>query len=355
MHIGNYFGAVRNWVDLQDRANCIYGIVDLHAMTVAYDPDELKRNTRMMFASLIACGIDPDRSRLFIQSRIPEHTELCWILSTMAAVGDLSRMTQYKEKSGVNEKSGVSQKPGVGGEPRAVVTDAGGTDAGGTDGGGTDAGGTDRFISSGLLFYPVLQAADILAYRPQLVPVGQDQKQHLELTRGIARRFNSRFGEEFFPEPEPLFTATPKIMSLADPVRKMSKSAGEKHYVGLFEDPDRIRKKVRSSVTDSGDVPTGEMSPGITNLIGLLDACGLAELARGFEGQYHEGGLRYVDLKDAVVDALVELTTPLRDRRAELENDPAQLDQMMADRSAEARELAADTLRGVRKLAGIGG
>jgi tryptophanyl-tRNA synthetase len=234
MHIGNYFGAVRNWVDLQDRADCVYGIVDLHAMTVAYDPEELKRNTRRMFASLIACGVDPDRSRLFVQSHIPEHTELCWILSTMAAVGDLSRMTQFKEKSGIGEG---------------------------------DAGTSEEFISSGLLFYPVLQAADILAYRPQLVPVGQDQKQHLELTRGIARRFNSRFGEDFFPEPEPLFTATPKIMSLADPVRKMSKSAGEKHYVGLFEDPDGIRKKVRSSVTDSGDVAPGEMSPGITNPI----------------------------------------------------------------------------------------
>jgi tryptophanyl-tRNA synthetase len=319
MHIGNYFGAVKNWVALQDTHECIYCIVDLHAITMPYEPETLRANTERMVIDLLACGIDPDKAILFIQSLVPEHTELCWILSCLTPFGDLRRMTQFKDKSELLE--------------------------------GQDA---TQFVSAALFTYPVLQAADILVYRAQHVPVGKDQEQHLELSRELARRFNNQFGVDFFPEPAPLFTKTPKLMSLVDPTKKMSKSSGERHYIGLFEDEQSIRAKIKTAVTDSGGVPQGgEMSPGVANLFEILKACGKTAVADAMFQEYSAGTLRYSKLKEVVADALVELTSELRAKRASIaENIPA-VNTRVKEMSEKARSLAGGTLKEVRMLVGL--
>ena len=230
LHIGNYFGAVRNWVSMQRELESIICIVDYHAITVDVDPATLRQASLDMAIDLIACGIDPDKTILFVQSDVPEHTELAWILGCVTSFGDLSRMTQFKDKSS-----------------------------------------KEAFVSSGLFTYPVLQAADILLYLADGVPVGEDQVQHLELSRRIARRFNGRFGETF-PEPQPVVGEKgARIMSLSDPTAKMSKSAGDAHYVGVMEEEASIRKKVRSAVTDMGLEAGDAMSPGVANLFEILE------------------------------------------------------------------------------------
>jgi len=316
MHIGNYFGAVKNWVALQDSHECIYGIVDLHAITMPYDPQELKANTARMAIELLACGIDPQRTILFIQSLVPEHSELCWILGCICPYGELSRMTQFKDKSEVLKGS--------------------------------------QFVSAGLFTYPVLQAADILIYRAKYVPVGKDQEQHLELSRDIARRFNGQFKTDLFPEPAPLFTETPKIMSLVDPTKKMSKSAGDRHYIGLFEEEKSIRAKIKSAVTDSGDLPAGaEMSPGVTNLFEILAACGKTDDAAALRKDYDAGNRQYSKLKEVTANALVELTSSLRARRDELSQDAAKVTTSVREMSERARAIARETLKEVRAVTGL--
>lgn len=317
MHIGNYFGAVANWVKMQDKYRCLYGVVDLHAMTMPYKAERLRQQTEDLFIDLLACGIDPEKSTMFVQSLVPEHTELCWIFSCLASFGDLSRMTQFKEKSKV-----------------------------------IDSGGGD-FISGGLFIYPVLQAADILVYRADKVPVGKDQEQHLELSREIARNFNRQFGD-YFPEPKPLFTKTHKIASTAEPTAKMSKSAGEKHYIGLFEDEKVTRKKIKSAVTDSGvPMPDGEMSPGVANLLSILTACGKDKDVSDFTKDYHAGGIRYGDLKGVVAEALVELTGRLKVRRDQIASDREGVREIMIESSKKARAIAGETLWDVRELVGL--
>lgn len=317
MHIGNYFGAVKNWVTLQDQYECIYAIVDLHAITMPYDPANLRANTQRMVIDLLACGIDPNKAILFIQSLVPEHTELCWILSCLTPFGDLRRMTQFKDKSEIIEGSDSTQ-----------------------------------FVSAALFTYPVLQAADILAYRAQHIPVGKDQEQHLELSRELARRFNNQFGLEFFPEPKPLFTETPKVMSLVDPTKKMSKSSGERHYVGLFEDEQSVRAKIKSAVTDSGDT-TGAMSPGVLNLFEILKASGKTNEAAALQSDYEKGSLKYSNLKQVVADALVEVTSDLRRRRAEIAADATTVNSQVNEMSEKARGIAMETLREVREIIGL--
>jgi tryptophanyl-tRNA synthetase len=319
MHIGNYFGAVKNWVALQDSYECFYGVVDLHAITMPYDPAQLRFNRERMVIDLLACGIDPQKAILFIQSLIPEHTELCWILSCLCPFGDLRRMTQFKDKS-------------------ELIA-------------GQDA---TQFVSAALFSYPVLQAADILVYRAQHVPVGKDQEQHLELSRDIARRFNSQFGVDFFPEPAPLFTPTPKVMSLVDPRKKMSKSAGDRHYIGLFEDEKSVRAKIKSAVTDSGDVPAGaEMSTGVVNLFEILKACGKTADAERLLQEYNAGKRQYRELKEVVADALVELTGNLRARRAEISKDVTGVNRQVREMSQKARAIASETLKEVRAIMGL--
>ncbi len=317
MHIGNYFGAVANWVKLQDEYNCIYGVVDLHVMTMPYTPKELYNNTHNMVIDLLACGIDPEKSLVFIQSMVPEHTELAWILNCVTSFGTLSRMTQFKDKS------------------ELLISNA-----------------KDNFISAGLFTYPILQAADILIYRADFVPVGKDQEQHLELSRNIAVRFNNMFGD-FFPLPEPLFTDVPKLLSLADPTKKMSKSLGKKHYIGLFEEETSIRKKVRSAVTDIGGHSGPEMSPGVKNLFELLKACKKTDIIDVLNHDYESGNLKYSVLKDEVANALVELTSSLRDKKAEIVANMDQVNKTINESTARTRELAVDTITEVRKICGL--
>jgi tryptophanyl-tRNA synthetase len=315
MHLGNYYGAVEQWVTMQDTHDCLFGVVDLHAMTMPYLPAHLAENTSRMLTDLIACGIDSAKAKIFVQSLIPEHTELAWILGCKASYGELKRMTQFKEKGEQLEKLGPND-----------------------------------FISLGLLSYPVLQASDILVYRAEVVPVGQDQVQHLELTRNIARRFNRTFGK-VFPEPSVLLTETPRIMSLADPDRKMSKSLGGRHYVGLFEEEKSVRQKVMAAVTDSGVLPAGTaMSPGVTNLLEILRASGQAEAAASFVKDFENGVKNYKSLKEAVADSLVELTTRLRANRKNVVGD---IKSDVKKMSEAAREIARETIREVRKAVGL--
>lgn len=317
MHIGNYFGAVKNWVDIQDKYECIYSVVDLHAMTMPYDPKTLKENTTQMFIDLLACGIDPQKSVLFVQSLVPQHTELTWILNCVASYGELLRMTQFKDKSDMLE-SGVKK----------------------------------GFISAGLFTYPVLQAADILIYKAHFVPVGKDQEQHLELSRNIAGRFNNQFGN-YFPEPAPLFTEVQKLMSLADPTKKMSKSLGDKHYISIFESEDSIRKKVRSAVTDVGDTQGGNMSPGVLNLFTIIKACGNHKDYDLLKEQYEKGTLKYSDLKGITADTLVNTLKPFREKRAELNADRPKMKQLMHDMSSVARGYASKVIDEVKELTGL--
>lgn len=319
MHIGNYFGAVKNWVALQDTHECIYAVVDLHAMTMPYDPSNLRANTERMVFDLVACGIDPNKAILMIQSLVPEHTELCWILNCLCPFGDLRRQTQFKDKFDLPEGQDSTQ-----------------------------------FVSAGFFTYPVLQAADILAYRAAYVPVGKDQEQHLELSRELARRFNSQFGVDFFPEPAVLSTETPKIMSLLDPTKKMSKSAGERHYIRLFEDEQSVRAKIKSAVTDSGDLPPGaEMSPGVVNLFEILKACGKTEEAEALLKEYNTGKRQYRELKEVVANALVELTSGLRARREEILKDVATVKVKINEMSEKARAIAGANLKEVRSIVGL--
>ncbi len=309
LHIGNYFGAIRNWVALQEDHDCVYCIVDYHAITVEVDPQVLHDASINMALDLIACGIDPERSILFVQSAVPEHTELAWIFGCVTSYGDLTRMTQFKDKS---------------------------------------AG--KKFVSAGLFNYPVLQAADILLYRAEEVPVGEDQVQHLELSRRIARRFNSRFGE-FFPEPTPIVGKGARIMSLADPERKMSKSAGEAHYIGVMEEEASIRKKVRSAVTDLG--PRGdEMSPGVANLFEILELSADPETVAELRREYAAGTLMYSHLKDVVFESLMRVLRPIQARRAELVA-AGNVEEILAAGAEKARRIARENMRQVREMVGL--
>ncbi len=309
LHIGNYFGAIRNWAALQDSRACVYCIVDYHALTEV-DPQTLRGASRAMALDLVACGIDPQRSILFVQSAVPEHVELAWILGCVTSYGDLTRMTQFKDKSAGR-----------------------------------------AFVSAGLFNYPVLQAADILLYRATGVPVGEDQVQHLELSRRIARRFNARFGE-FFPEPESIVGKGARIMSLFDPTLKMSKSAGEAHYVGVMEEEEAIRRKVRSAVTDVGLTPGEEMSPGVANLFEILELCADPEAVRGLRKEFTAGTLMYSHLKDTVFERLMRVLRPIQARRAQLEAEGS-VDRILAEGAERACAIARETMATVREMAGL--
>jgi tryptophanyl-tRNA synthetase len=309
--LGNYLGAVRGWVDLQRSApedELLYCVADYHAITVRYEPQELRRRTLELALDLLASGCDPDRSALFLQSQVREHTELMWILSSVTSYGDLGRMTQFKEKSG-----------------------------------------GQQLASLGLFAYPVLMAADVLAYKAGRVPVGDDQLQHLELAREIARRFNQRFGPTF-PEPAPILNRTARVLSLADPGQKMSKSLGPKHWLGIFEDETSIRRKIRAAVTDAGPSRT-ETGPGVENLFRILaETAPPAEYER-LQRALVDGSLQYADLKEAVADHLVAALGPLRERRERLTH--ASVRDALEQGAARARVIARATLEEVRDRIGI--
>lgn len=315
MHYGNYFGAVKNWVRLQEEYSCVYGVVDYHAMTMPYEADKLRQNTWNLIINLLATGVKAEN--LFIQSLIPEHIELSWIFNCVCSYGELTRMTQFKDKKAQLQE--------------------------------TDK---DAFISSGLFTYPVLQAADILIYKADYVPVGKDQEQHLELSRNIANRFNNQFGH-YFELPKPLFTEVPKVMSPAEPHKKMSKSLGQKHYIDVFADDNRIRKQIRSAVTDTGASPNGEMSKGVANLFELLKACGKHDEHQQLMETYQSGNLQYADLKDTVANALVEISSELRERKAELLSRKKEVQKEIQASSYQIRLKAQKTLKEVRSITGL--
>lgn len=314
MHLGNYFGAIERWVELQNNHECFYGIVNYHAMTMPYKPKKLQENTWNMVLDLLATGIKPEH--LFIQSLVPEHTELNWILHCFCSYGELGRMTQFKDKS-------------------------------------QQADTKDSYISAGLFSYPVLQAADILMYKADFVPVGRDQDQHLELTRNIAQRFNHQVGKEYFQLPEVMYSDTPKLLSTADPSRKMSKSAGPKHFISLFAKPEEIQRQIRSAVTDTGETTAGTMSPGVENLFQLLKACKAAEAHDSLMQNYENQSLKYVDLKAAVTDALIDFTQPMVQRREDLQSRRKEVKDQIKASSAEIRKVAQTTLKEVKQLTGL--
>ncbi len=316
MHFGNYFGAVKNWHSLQEDYDCFFGVVDYHAITMPYNPDKLRENTWNLIFNLLACGIKVEN--LFIQSLIPEHTELAWILASQASYGQLTRMTQFKDKSQ---------------QSKAI--------------------GDDGFVSTALFSYPILQSADILIYQADYVPVGQDQQQHLELTRNIAERFNNQFNKNFFKVPEPLFTETPKILSTADPSRKMSKSAGEKHYIDVFADENRIRKQIRSAVTDVGDNSGGEMSPGVSNLFQLIKACGDMDAYNSLMTSYESGNLKYSELKEVTADNLASLSNTLKENKKEVLDNKKELKYKIKQSSMEIRKVAQETLQKCKDISGV--
>ncbi len=316
MHLGNYFGAVKNWVDLQEKYKCYYGVVDYHAMTMPYDVAKLRTNTWDLIVNLVSVGVKPEN--LFIQSLIPEHTELNWIFNCFCSYGQLTRMTQFKDKSNQVKE-----------------------------------GGKEDFISVGLLDYPVLQTADILIYKADYVPVGKDQEQHLELARDIAQRFNAQVGKEYFVLPEPLYTETPKIKSTADPSKKMSKSAGEKHYINVFGDEATIRRQIKSAVTDSGNTPTGIMAEGVQNLFELIKAAGWKTEHDQLMDAYSSANLKYVDLKQITADALVQMINGFVERKKEINADKRKLKDQVKQSSAEIRKIAAITLKEVKELVGL--
>lgn len=316
IHFGNYFGAIKNWTALQEKYNCFFSVVDYHAMTMPITPSVLRANTWEMVLNLISVGVKPEH--LFIQSLVPEHTELTWIFNCYCSYGQLQRMTQFKDKT---QQLNDSQK--------------------------------DDFISVGLLDYPVLQAADILIYRANFVPVGKDQEQHLELTRDIALRFNNQVGKEFFVLPEILYTETPKIRSTADPARKMSKSAGEKHYINLFADEATIRRQIKSAVTDTGIGQSEEMAEGVKNLFEIIKACNNLDAYHALMTDYTNGTLKYVDLKQATADSLVQINTPFIEKKNSLQNDKKLIKEQIKESSAEIRKVAQQTVREVKELTGL--
>jgi tryptophanyl-tRNA synthetase len=313
-HLGNYLGALRNWVAMQETHDAFYCVVDLHAITAGHDPAQLRQRTRVSAAQLLALGLDPERCTLFVQSQVPEHAQLAWVLSCITGFGEASRMTQFKDKSAKQ--------------------------------------GADR-ASVGLFTYPVLQAADILLYQADAVPVGEDQRQHLELTRDLAQRFNSTFGATFtVPEPY-IVKGTAKITDLQDPAAKMSKSASSPNgIVELLDDAGVSAKKIRSAVTDTGREITFDPvnKPGVSNLLTIyaaLSGRGIDELVPAYEGK------GYGDLKKDLSTVVSDFVGPVQARTRSFLDDPAQLDKLLGIGAEKARSVSSVTLRSVYEHVGF--
>jgi tryptophanyl-tRNA synthetase len=315
-HLGNYIGAIRQYVEGQDRGDpAIYCIVDLHAISVAYDPSELRERVYDTTAILLAAGLEPERCVLFRQSDVAAHTELTWLLSSVTAIGELNRMHQFRDKSAAQRE----------------------------------------LVSAALLFYPVLQAADVLAYRAHEVPVGEDQREHLELMRDVARRFNARFGEDILVVPEHRIPEVgARIMDLQEPSKKMSTTGGTPEgTVLVLDDPATIEKKIKRAVTDSGsEIVRAPDKPGVTNLIDIL------AVARGATPEAVVADMAsargYGDLKAATAAAVVDMLAPVRERYAELRDDEGRLDAILAEGAEKASVMAGATLADVRAAMGFG-
>jgi tryptophanyl-tRNA synthetase len=305
LHLGNYLGALVNWTKMQDDFNAYYCVVDLHAITVPQEPASLRQNTRITAAQYLAAGIDENKSALFVQSHVPAHAQLAWVLNCITGMGEAGRMTQFKDK--------------------------------------TQKGGSES-ASVGLFTYPILQAADILLYQPKAVPVGEDQRQHLELTRDLAMRFNSRFGETFVIPEAVILKETAKIYDLQNPEAKMSKSAADpKGLINIMDDSAAVVKKIKSAVTDTDGVIRfdRENKPGVSNLLGIHSAISGESIA-SLEARFEGAG--YGALKGEVADVVVGAIEPIRNRTEDLLSDPAELDRLLAKGAARASEQAEATL-----------
>lgn len=316
LHLGRYFGAIQNWVDLQKSYDCIYSIVDYHAMTMPFDPKRLRDQVWELVFDIMAVGVEPEN--IFIQSMVPEHAELAWIFNCISSYGEVSRMTQFKDKS---QQIGEKDK--------------------------------DAFISTGLFTYPVLQAADILIYKADYVPVGKDQDQHLELTRNIAGRFNQLVGKEYFVLPETLYTDLPKVLSTADPTKKMSASMGPKHHINVFSDAEVIRKQIKSAVTDSGDTPPGQVSAGVENLFAMLKAAGGHPDVESLYADAKAGTLRYGPFKEIVADVIVDMTNRFKQKREDIVAEKKHYQDRVAVSSQIIRKRAQQTVAEVKDLIGL--
>ncbi len=304
LHLGNYLGALVNWVQMQDAYNAYFCVVDLHAITVPQEPAALRQNTRITAAQYLAAGIDPDKSALFVQSQVPAHAQLAWVLNCITGFGEAGRMTQFKDK--------------------------------------TQKGGSEN-ASVGLFTYPILQAADILLYQPKAVPVGEDQRQHLELTRDLAMRFNARFGETFVIPEAVILKETAKIFDLQNPTAKMSKSGDPKGLVNIMDDSSVITKKIKSAVTDlDGEIRFDrEAKPGVSNLLGIHSAISGESIA-SLEARFEGAG--YGALKGEVIEVVLGRIEPIRNRAEDLLSDPAELDRLLAKGADKANEQAEKTL-----------
>ncbi len=314
--IGNYLGALRQWVDLQDTHTCYYTLVDLHAITTRQDPQAFRQRCYAFIAQYLACGIDPEKSTLFIQSHVPAHSELAWILNCFAYMGELNRMTQFKDKSQKHAEN----------------------------------------INTGLFTYPVLMAADILLYQADLVPVGADQKQHLEMTRNLAERFNQHYNQSIFKVPEPFIPdqqAGGRVMSLGDPLKKMSKSDEDtSNYIGLLDEPKQLIKKIKRAVTDSNDhiAYDWDNKPGVSNLLTLYAAvchCSIEQATAHFEGKM------YGHLKLELADAVVSFLEPIQEKYHYLMDNPEHLNSVLKAGAERANQSATQTLRSVQDAVGF--
>jgi len=312
LHLGNYLGALKNWARLQYQHDSIFCIVDLHAITVPYEAETMQELILDAAAMNLACGLDPEVAIIFVQSHVREHAELCWLLTTMTSVGRLSRMTQFKEKSARLER---------------------------------------EHINAGLFNYPILQAADILLYKADLVPVGEDQEQHLELARDIAGKFNITFGETF-PLPAIALSSAPRVMSLADPTAKMSKSVAGS-AIGLADDPSVVHKAIMRAVTDVGPLPDGQMGPGIANLFTLLKEFSSPEVVKSFQEAYEAGQLRYAELKKQLAEDTVAGLTPIREKYNDLVAHPNKIKEILQNGADRARAIAEKTMIEVKQKMGL--
>jgi tryptophanyl-tRNA synthetase len=312
LHIGNWLGAVQNWVQLQQSYECLFCIVDLHAIAGRQDAATLARRTTEMAIGLLASGIDPSRATLFVQSHVPEHAELMWLLNAVTPVGELERMTQFKDKSSRFES-----------------------------------------VPAGILNYPILMAADILLYRADLVPVGEDQVQHLELTREICRKWNAEFagGEEFFPEPKPMLTAAKRIMGL-DGQAKMSKSLG--NTIGILESPEAVWAKLRPAMTDPARVTKKDPgTPEVCNIYSLHKHFSPPETVVEVAEKCRSAGWGCIDCKRVLADNLNAALAPIQERARGLQENPAQVEQLLATGADKAQALARETMHGVRERMGL--
>ena len=310
LHLGNYLGAVRTWVDLQAQHECYFCVVDLHAITQPYEPDTLAPRTLEMAIGLLACGLDPERCTLFVQSHVPEHSELSWLLNVVTPLGELERQTQFKDKAQRQES-----------------------------------------VPAGLLNYPVLQAADILLYHATLVPVGEDQVQHLELSREIARRWNARFGRDFFAEPQPLLSATKRLLGL-DGQAKMSKSLG--NTIGLFESPEAIWEKLRPAATDPARKTRKDPgNPDLCNVFTIHQGFSPAEVQQEVAQKCRTAGWGCLDCKRVLADRMIADLAPIRERAAELRAHPDRVREILMTGAQKARVVASRTVAEVRAAMGF--